>query len=209
MKNWKLYISLIIIGILIIALIRQCTSEAPKVKNKGAFEPKTNIKHVVIHDTVTSKEIVYKYLSKNDKSNFYQKQIDSLIASNEKMNTEFATYTDSLQKELYKKAISIKAFKEHFNNDTINIEVNGLVSGDVKALNVNYELSFHKQKEVVFRLIGGAGFGINKDLNQPLYKANLGFQNKKCKIYEASYIRIGTQQYGAMSLNVPILTIKR
>lgn len=209
MKNWKLYISLIIIGILIIALIRQCTSEAPKVKNKGAYEPKTNIKHVVIHDTVTSKEIVYKYLSKNDKSNFYQKQIDSLIASNEKMNTEFATYTDSLQKELYKKAISIKAFKEHFNNDTINIEVNGLVSGDVKALNVNYELSFHKQKEVVFRLIGGAGFGINKDLNQPLYKANLGFQNKKCKIYEASYIRIGTQQYGAMSLNVPILTIKR
>ncbi len=209
MKNWKLYISLIIIGILIIALIRQCNSEVPTVKNKGAFEPKTNIKHVVIHDTVTSKEIVYKYLSKNDKSNFYQKQIDSLIASNEKMNTEFATYTDSLQKELYKKAISIKAFKEHFNNDTINIEVNGLVSGDVKALNVNYELSFHKQKEVVFRLIGGAGFGINKDLNQPLYKANLGFQNKKCKIYEASYIRIGTQQYGAMSLNVPILTIKR
>ncbi len=209
MKNWKLYISLIIIGILIIALIRQCTSEAPKVKNKGAFEPKTNIKHVVIHDTVTSKEIVYKYLSKNDKSNFYQKQIDSLLTVNEKMNTEFATATDSLQKELYKKAISIKAFQEHFNNDTINIEVNGLVSGDVKALNVNYELSFHKQKEVVFRLIGGAGFGINKDLNQPLYKANLGFQNKKCKIYEASYIRIGTQQYGAMSLNVPILTIKR
>ncbi len=209
MKNWKLYISLIVIGMLIIALIRQCTSEAPKVKNKGAYEPKTNIKHIVIHDTITSKEIVYKYLSKNDKSNFFQKQIDSLLTVNEKMNTEFATATDSLQKELYKKAISIKAFKEHFNNDTINIEVNGLVSGDVKALNVNYELSFHKQKEVVFRLIGGAGFGINKDLNQPLYKANLGFQNKKCKIYEASYIRIGTQQYGAMSLNVPILTIKR
>lgn len=209
MKNWKLYISLIVIGMLIIALIRQCTSEAPKVKNKGAYEPKTNIKHIVIHDTITSKEIVYKYLSKNDKSNFFQKQIDSLLTVNEKMNTEFATATDSLQKELYKKAISIKAFQEHFNNDTINIEVNGLVSGEVKALNVNYELTLPKQKEVVFRLLGGAGFGINKDLNQPLYKANLGFQNKKCKIYEASYIRIGTQQYGAMSLNVPILTIKR
>ena len=209
MKNWKLYISLIVIGMLIIALIRQCNSEAPKVKNKGAFEPKTNIKHIVIHDTVTSKEIVYKYLSKNDKSNFFQKQIDSLLTVNEKMNTEFATATDSLQKELCKKAISIKAFQEHFNNDTINIEVNGLVSGEVKALNVNYELTLPKQKEVVFRLLGGAGFGINKDLNQSLYKANLGFQNKKGKIYEASYLRIGTQQYGVLSLNVPILTIKR
>jgi hypothetical protein len=82
------------------------------------------------------------------------------------------------------------------------LKVNGLVSGEVKVLNVNYELTLPKQKEVVFRLIGGAGFGINKDLNQPLYKANLGFQNKKGKIYEASYIRIGTQQYGVISLNV-------
>ena len=209
MKNWKLYISLIVIGMLIIALIRQCNSEVPTVKNKGAFEPKTNIKHVVIHDTVTSKEIVYKYLSKNDKSNFYQKQIDSLLTVNEKMNTEFATATDSLQKELYKKAISIKAFQEHFNNDTINIEVNGLVSGEIKALSTNYELKLPKQKEVVFRLLGGAGFGINKALNQPLYKANIGFQNKKGKIYEASYLTIGNQQYGIISVSVPIFTIKR
>ena len=209
MKNWKLYISLIVIGMLIIALIRQCNSEAPKVKNKGAYEPKTNIKHIVIHDTITSKEIVYKYLSKNDKSNFYQKQIDSLLTVNEKMNTEFATATDSLQKELYKKAISIKAFKEHFNNDTINIEVNGLVSGEIKALSTNYELKLPKQKEVVFRLLGGAGFGINKALNQPLYKANIGFQNKKGKIYEASYLTIGNQQYGIISVSVPIFTIKR
>ena len=209
MKNWKLYISLIVIGMLIIALIRQCNSEVPTVKNKGAFGPKTNIKHVVIHDTVTSKEIVYKYLSKNDKSNFYQKQIDSLLTVNEKMNTEFATATDSLQKELYKKAISIKAFQEHFNNDTINIEVNGLVSGEIKALSTNYELKLPKQKGVVFRLLGGAGFGINKALNQPLYKASIGFQNKKGKIYEASYLTIGNQQYGIISVSVPIFTIKR
>lgn len=211
MKNWKLYLSLIAISLLVIALIQKCNNKPTTVEVNGTFKPKTNIKHVVIHDTFSKKEYVYKYLLKNDKSNeaFYQKQIDSLLAINNKMNEEFDVATDSIQKELYKKAISIKAFRETFKNDTINIEVNGLVSGEIKALSTNYELKLPKQKEVVFRLLGGAGFGINKALNQPLYKANIGFQNKKGKIYEASYLTIGNQQYGIISVSVPIFTIKR
>lgn len=211
MKNWKLYILLIIVALLIIALFHQCNSEAPKIKINGEFEPKTNIEHIVIHDTITKKEVVYKYLSKNDKSNevFYQKQIDSLLAINEKMNDDFSIATDSMQKVLYKNATSLKAFRETFKNDTINIEINGLVSGEVKALTANYEIKLPKQKEVVFRLLGGGGVGINKELNQPLYKVNLGFQNKKGRIYELSAQQVGNQQYGIISVAVPILTIRK
>lgn len=230
MKNWKLYIFLIIISLLIIALFRQCNSETSKTKINGSFEPKTNIEHIemskegpknstFLNQKQQSKNIKYlinntlnrlgKGQEKSKEIAFYQKQIDSLLAINDKMNEDFSIATDSMQKVLYKNAIAIKAFRETFKNDTINIEVNGLVSGEVKALTANYKLTIPKQKEVVFRLLCGGGVGINKELNRPLYKVNLGFQNKKGKIYELSAQQIGNQQYGIISVAVPILTIKK
>ena len=44
-------------------------------------------------------------------------------------------------------------------------------------------------------MLTGGGIGINKELNQGTWKANVGFQNKKGNIIRGSFQRIGNQDY--------------
>ena len=50
-------------------------------------------------------------------------------------------------------------------------------------------------------------FGLNKDLNQGIWKANVGFQNQKGNILNAGYMKINGQDYGVFDYNFSILKI--
>ncbi len=82
---------------------------------------------------------------------------------------------------MYIDAIQLKRFDKTFENDNFKANVKGIVQGEVKELQLDYEIKKVPEKVVKFRLL--AGLGINTDA----VNANLGFQNKKGSIFEVGY----------------------
>lgn len=62
-------------------------------------------------------------------------------------------------------------------------------------------------KEVVFRFFLGGGAGIDRNLNQVLYKANAGFQTRNSNVYFASFNRIGEIDYFVLDANFSLFKI--
>jgi len=62
-------------------------------------------------------------------------------------------------------------------------------------------------KEVVFRFFIGGGAGIDRNLNQVLYKANAGFQTRNSNVYFASFNRIGEIDYFVLDANFSLFKI--
>lgn len=177
-----------------ILLIRSCQgSVAPLVAKtiktkevKGKFEA-VKPKQEVVYKVVKGKTI-YKT---NPEDNFLQGQIDQLIAENKALQNYYNEASDSLQKALYNKAIEIKSFNQTFEDDKLKSEVSGLVRGEVQSIKLDYTIKpqtieLPQEKEVVFRLLGGVEYGNNSTLSNSIFKANLGFQNRKGNIVRVS-----------------------
>lgn len=165
-----------IFALLIIIWFKRCDKETKHIPTKGTFKTDTIIKHETLPGkiiTVKGKEVI---IYKNNEIN------KELALENYNLQIAYINAKDSLEREkLYKNAIELKSFNQPFENDNFKANVSGIVQGEVKELQLDYEIKNVPEKVVKFRLL--AGLGINTDA----VNANLGFQNKKGSIFEVGY----------------------
>lgn len=211
----------LVIGLLIAILflwLKGCSSNEPALAKtiqtkevKGKFEPVKPIQKPIIITIPGSNEIVYE---ESGTEKFLQSQIDQLVSENKALQEFYNEASDSLKNALYQKAIEVNSFSQIFEDDKLKATSSGLVRGEIQSLKLDYiikpqSIELPKQKETFIRVLAGAGVGMNKELNQFSWKANLGLQNKKGNIIRASVQRIGAQQYYLAEYDISILNWKR
>lgn len=181
-------IKTIIIAILLIIIWFKGCKETKPIPTKGTFKTDTIILHEKIKGKiikVKGKEII---VYKNNEIN------KELAEENYNLQIAYINAKDSLEKEkLYKTAIELKSFNQPFENDSFKANVKGIVQGEVKSLQLDYEIKKVPIKETKFRMLLGGGVTFKAvDLN-------VGFQNAKGNILEVGYdteknIRVGYKQ---------------
>ena len=171
--------TILIVVLFIILWFRGCSnSEIPNVSipTKGTFKTDTIIKHETLQSKtikIKGKEVI---VYKNNEIN------KELALENYNLQIAYTNATDSIERlKMYIDAIQLKRFEKTFENDNFKANVKGIVQGEVKELQLDYEIKKVPEKVVKFRLL--AGLGINTDA----VNANLGFQNKKGSIFEVGY----------------------
>jgi hypothetical protein len=208
---------------LVIAIIflwlRGCQSNTPQVaKTMKTKEVKGKFEAVKPNQPPITKRVPDAGKSKNYKESEIEKllqgQIDELVFENDRLNYEFNKASDSIQKIMYDKAIELKSFNQTFEDDKLKADIFGLVRGEVQLLKLDYTIKpqtieLPKQKETFLRILAGGGVGINKELNQLTYKANLGFQNKKGNIISGAYQKIGSEEYFLAEYDFSVFNWKR
>lgn len=129
-------------------------------------------------------------LSKSE-NEFLQNQITLLLAENGKLKQSFINAPDSTKIKLYDKCVQLNSFTHTWDNDTIQATFYGIVRGEVQSIALKYTIKARNievpQKETVFRLLGGVEIGNNINLTNPIFKANLGLQNRKGNVINVSY----------------------
>jgi hypothetical protein len=217
-KNKIISTMAIVIAVLAFLLLQTCnnsntstvTLKTPEVK--GTFKTDT----IEIQKTIYVPKTVFNRSNedklKNDISSLnnqlelYKEELDNAI-------DEF-TYLDSINKiKMYAEAIALREFNQPFEDDFIKINNSGFTFGSLKSLSTSYTI---KSKEVnaavpqlKYRILVGAGAGFNTQLNQSIYKINLGYQNKAANIYRISFSQIGTQQFGLFEYDLNLFTHKK
>jgi len=172
-----------------VLFFKGCKSEQiPIIAKKGTFKTEKPIPHKPIKgktEYIKGKEII---VYKNNEIN------KELALENYNLQIAYINAKDSLEKEkLYNSAIELKSFNQPFENDNFKANVKGIVQGEVKSMQLDYELKKLPIEKTRFRMLLGAGINFNAaDLN-------LGFQNAKGNILEFGYdteknIRIGYKQ---------------
>lgn len=183
-------IKTIIIAILLIVIwFKGCgKSEIPTPPTKGTFKTDTIIKHVTIKGRVQYVKGKTVTVYKNNEIN------KELAEENYNLQIAYINAKDSLEKEkLYKTAIELKSFNQPFENDNFKANVKGIVQGEVKNLQLDYEIKKVPIKQTKFRMLLGGGVTFKAaDLN-------VGFQNSKGNVLEFGYdteknIRVGYKQ---------------
>ena len=172
---------------------------------KGDFEPKKPAHHVVdVNNMVTSQKskTIYKENPINQK----------LIAENEKLKADFAKASGVDKPLLFDKAIKLNKFSTKFEDDNLILNIDGIVQGEVKEITPNYTIKEKKieipvkQKETVFRLLGGVELGNNTLLNDFKAKGTIMFQNKKGNIISSSF---DTNQTIWVGYHISIFDVKK
>ena len=177
-----------IFALLIIIWLKGCDKETKPIPTKATFKTDT----IVLHEKIKGKTKIVKgkevIVYKNNEIN------KELALENYNLQIAYINAKDSLEKEkLYKNAIELKSFNQPFENDNFKANVKGIVQGEVKSLQLDYEIKKVPIKETKFRMLLGGGINFNAA------DINLGFQNAKGNILEAGYdteknIRIGYKQ---------------
>jgi len=175
--NWKYFRLLGWVLFFLMLFLRGC-GNSPNGKitpNKGSFKTDTIIKHEQLPGKiikVKGKDVI---VYKNNEIN------KELALENYNLQIAYINAKDSLEKEkLYKSAISLKSFNQPFENDNFKATASGIVQGELKSLQLDYEIKKMPIKEVRFRMLGGVG------INVDAVNLNLGFQNRK-----GNYIGLG------------------
>jgi hypothetical protein len=155
-------------------------------------------------------------LPKNDKSKIVKVENpinQQLVAENERIKLTFAKETDSLKKQLaYEKAVALNNFSTKFEDENLELNLEGVVQGEVKEITPSYKIKERKvetavkEKQVAFRMLGGVEVGNTLVLDKFAVKANLMFQNKKGNIFSAS---MDTNKAIWVGYSASIFSIKR
>lgn len=215
-RNWQLFKWLGWVLLSLFLLLKTCESNetitATIPEKKGKFEAVKPNHEPIGNIEQFKKPTIRKNLSNADKSkkeiDFLQSEIDALLQENKTLIDNFSKAPDTVKKTEYAKAIQLNEFSQTYNDSLVNIKAKGLVRGTVEKLGFEYKIKEQKIKLPIKKKIGvylGSEIGINKDLNQFTYKANLGIQNKKGNIYRASYQRINNQDFGLIGFDLKIL----
>ena len=178
---------------------------------RGTFKPKKPINHP-LNIPITS----YSHRQENGTEVFVENpDNEKLIAENDSLKSAFAKETDSLKKQLaYEKAVQLNNFSTDFDDENLELHINGVVQGEVKEITPSYKIKPKtievpvKAKETVFRVLVGAEVGVQTSLNMnklPL-KANLMLQNRKGNIWSGGYDNNGVAWIG---FNVSIFNWKK
>lgn len=188
-RNFQLFKWLGWVLFFCVLLFKGCKSEhTPIIAKKGTFKTDT----IILHEKIPGKTIKVKgkeiIVYKNNEIN------KELALENYNLQIAYINAKDSLEKEkLYKTAIELKSFNQPFENDNFKANVKGIVQGEVKTMQLDYELKKLPIEKTRFRMLLGAGINFNAA------DINLGFQNAKGNILEVGYdteknIRIGYKQ---------------
>jgi hypothetical protein len=117
-----------------------------------------------------------------------------LLAQNDSLKLDFAKQKDSLKSLLYERAIQLNKFSTKFDDEILELNIEGVVQGEVKEITPSYKIKQReiktevKCKETAFRVLIGAKAGIptSNTLSLPV-QANLMFQNRKGNIISVGY----------------------
>ena len=163
------------------------------------FPVDTIIEHKVVEvkkwykDKSNEEKLQKDVLEMYDRIQGYQEEIDN-------MQSEFM-WSDSIKKaEMFRLATELKEFNENYEDVNFKLNIKGFIGANkIKEFTPTITSKEKEidvvQKQVNFRMLAGGGIGINKELNQGTWKANVGFQNKKGNILRGSFQRIGNQDY--------------
>lgn len=196
---------------------RGCSSntETPKTvkviisSESGVFESKKPESKPLEINTSPISEV------KKDKVVYVENPLNKkLLAENEKLKADFAELkNDTLRQQLYDKAIELNSFSSRYEDKNMILLINGIVRGEVQELTPSYTLKEREVdaivKETYLRVLGGGSVGINRDLNQFVYKLDIDFQNRKGDIISAEYLRVNNQDYGMIGFKKSLLNFKR
>ena len=181
---------LIIVALIVFIFFKDCSNTPDPVVIKipavsGSFEPVKPVQVPITHEPILSKS----NKSKNDKS---KKPIPGYVIENDSLLKSYERENDSLKRALmFKKAIQLSSFNTKFEDENLTLNIDGIVQGEVQEITPSYVIKAKeitvKQKEVKFRLLAGLEVGNTILFNDPLFKANIGFQNAKGNIITASY----------------------
>lgn len=164
------------------------------------------IKQIPISEIKKDGVIVYSKVVKNP-------LIEQLTKENEKLKSDYLKMSDSLKPKAYDKAIELNRFSSVFEDKFIKLTISGIARGEVQEITPEYTLKQREVdaiiKETKLRVLLGGSVGINKDLNQGVYKLDLNLQNKKGDMVSAEYLRVNNQDYGMIGVKKSILNIKR
>lgn len=151
----------------------------------------TIVKHQIVevnkmvHDKTNEKKFTKEKEQMLERLKAYQEEIDN-------MQTEFM-WSDSIkQAEMYRLATELKSFESQFEDEHLKLKINGIIAGnEVKEITPTYTIKERKvdvlQKQVKFRLLGGAGLANTPTFDKPLFNANIGFQNAKGNVLRIGY----------------------
>lgn len=162
-------------------------------------------------------EIIQKSIGevKKDGTVFVQNPLNERLAKeNKQLKSEFAALkSDSSRQIAYERAIELNSFSTKFEDDNLLLNINGTVRGEVQEITPSYTIKERKTevvtKQTVFRFLIGASVGVNKELNQGVYKLDINFQNKKGDMISAEYLRVNNQDFGMIGVKKSIFNIKR
>jgi hypothetical protein len=115
---------------------------------------------------------------------------------------------DSINKVLlYKKAIAISTFSTSFNDEFLELNIEGTVRGEVQEITPNYKIKSRKTevpikiKQPYFSLRAGAEIGNNQNFDGFVYKGNIFINNFS--------VSIDNQKNYFVGYSIPILTLKK
>ena len=177
------------------------------------FPTDTIIEHKVVEvkkwykDKSNEEKLQKDVLEMYDRIQGYQEEIDN-------MQSEFM-WSDSIKKaEMFRLATELKEFNENYEDVNFKLNIKGFIGANkIKEFTPTITSKEKEidvvQKQVKFRMLAGGGIGINKELNQGTWKANVGFQNKKGNIIRGSFQRIGNQDYYLAEYDFSIFKITK
>jgi hypothetical protein len=185
--------------------LRGCEGTKPQIVTvtvpelRGDFKAQKPVNHPVNIPLV---------LPKNDKTKIVKIENpinQELVAENQALKLAFAKETDSLKKLLaYEKAVQLNNFSTKFVDENMELNIDGVVQGEVKEITPTYKLKERKLdipvklKETVLRVyVGGeVGAQTSLEINKLRIKANLMIQNRKGNIWTGSFDNNGIAWIG-------------
>jgi len=115
---------------------------------------------------------------------------------------------DSINKVLlYEKAIAISKFSTKFDDEFLELNIEGIVRGEVQEITPNYKIKSQKLevpikiKQPYFSLRAGAEIGNNKNFDGFVYKGNIFINNFS--------FAIDNQKNYFIGYSIPVLTLKK
>jgi len=179
---------LIIVALIVFIFLKDCSNAPDPViihtpEVSGSFDSVKPVHVPIVNEPIRQN------LSKNDKP---KQIIKTIIIENDSLLKSYERENDSLKRVLmFKKAIQLSNFSSKFEDDNLLLNITGVVQGEVKELKPDYTIKSKeievKVKRVKFRMLAGLEVGNTILFNDPLFKANVGFQNAKGNIITASY----------------------
>ena len=196
---------------------RGCSGTTPTTQTAKVIIPEVKAKFEAkkpVHEAIEmAKERPEKALKNNiNKPSTTDIAYIEMAKENEKLKRDFAKADSATKDVIFEKVATLNKFSSNFEDENIIINIDGIVQGEVKEITPNYTIKEKKievpirQKETVFRVLGGLELGNNTQLDAFKVKANLMFQNRKGNIISGSF---DTNQTIWVGYNVSIFDVKR
>lgn len=118
---------------------------------------------------------------------------EKLITENDSLKMLYINSKPAVRDSICNELIKLKPITSTFENDTIKIDVNGVVQGEIKQIALTYKIKAKTievqviPKETVLRVLSGIEIGNTTQLNNFKVKANLMLQSRKGNVYSGSY----------------------